>query len=51
MLLNQTSPSEPTLIIAHTTKGKGIPFMEASPLWHHRMPKGDEIEEARRALK
>ena len=40
----------PTVLLADTIKGKGIPFMESSPLWHHRMVKGDEIEEARRAL-
>lgn len=40
----------PLVLIADTTKGKGIPFMEASPLWHHRVPKGDEIEQARKAL-
>jgi transketolase len=41
---------QPHIIFASTTKGRGIPFMEASPLWHHRIPKGDEIEQARRAL-
>lgn len=41
---------EPKIIIAETVKGRGVPFMEASPSWHHRMPKGDEIERARRAL-
>ena len=25
----------PTVIVAHTTKGKGISFMENNPLWHH----------------
>ena len=24
----------PTVIIAHTTKGKGVPYMEDHPLWH-----------------
>jgi transketolase len=24
----------PTMIIAHTTKGKGVPYMEDHPLWH-----------------
>jgi transketolase len=24
----------PTVIIAHTVKGKGVSFMERSPLWH-----------------
>jgi transketolase len=26
--------SKPTIIIAHTTKGKGVSFMENQPLWH-----------------
>ena len=26
--------SKPTIIIAHTTKGKGVGFMENQPLWH-----------------
>lgn len=26
--------SKPTVIIAHTIKGKGISYMEGSPLWH-----------------
>ena len=25
---------QPTMIIAHTVKGKGVSFMEGSPLWH-----------------
>ena len=41
---------QPHIVFASTTKGRGIPFMEASPLWHHRMVKGDEIEQARKAL-
>lgn len=41
---------QPKVIIAETIKGKGIPYMEASTSWHHRIPKGDEIEQARRAL-
>ncbi len=40
----------PLILFAHTIKGRGIEFMEASPAWHHRVPKDDEIEEARRAL-
>jgi len=41
---------QPTVVIADTIKGKGVGFMENSPDWHHRMPKGDEIAEAERAL-
>jgi len=27
---------KPTAIIAHTVKGKGIPFAEGDPAWHHK---------------
>lgn len=40
----------PLVVIADTVKGKGVDFMEDSPLWHHRMPKGHEIEDARMQL-
>ena len=46
---NRTS-SKPLLILAATVKGKGVSFMEGSVDWHHRLPKGDEIEEAIRQL-
>ena len=36
----------PTCIIAHTTKGKGVSFMQNSVLWHYRIPAGDELEAA-----
>lgn len=38
--LNDTSNSEhkPTVVIAHTVKGKGISFMEMDILWHYRFP-------------
>lgn len=38
----------PSVVIAHTIKGKGVSFMEDKPLWHYRCP--DEQEYAR-ALK
>ena len=37
---------KPNVIICHTTKGKGVSFMEDSVLWHYRSPKGDEFEAA-----
>ena len=40
----------PVAVIARTTKGRGVSFMEDSPLWHHRVPKGDEIATARAEL-
>lgn len=27
---------KPSLVIAHTIKGRGIPFAEGDPLWHHK---------------
>ncbi len=36
----------PLAVIARTIKGKGISFIENQPAWHHRIPKGDEIEQA-----
>jgi transketolase len=36
----------PSLIIAHTTKGRGVSFMENSVLWHYRSPKGKEFADA-----
>jgi transketolase len=36
----------PLVVIAHTTKGKGVSFMENSVLWHYRSPQNDEYEKA-----
>ncbi len=36
----------PTVIIALTTKGKGVSFMENNILWHYRTPQGEEYEAA-----
>jgi len=35
---------KPNLVIAHTTKGKGISFMENVPIWHFRMPNAQEMQ-------
>jgi transketolase len=40
----------PTCIIAHTVKGKGVPFMEHSVLWHYRTARGEEYDAALSAL-
>jgi len=40
----------PKVVLAHTTKGKGVSFMEGQVLWHYRSPHGDEYEAARREL-
>jgi transketolase len=36
----------PSVLICHTTKGKGVSFMENSVLWHYRSPQGDEYKSA-----
>lgn len=40
----------PSCIIAHTTKGKGVSFMENSVLWHYRTARDDEFDAAMREL-
>jgi transketolase len=45
----ERSPFEhgrPTCVIAHTTKGKGVSFMENTVLWHYRTARGDELSAA-----
>jgi transketolase len=42
--------NRPLCVIAHTTKGKGVSFMENSVLWHYRTPQGAEYAEACREL-
>jgi transketolase len=37
---------QPTCVIAHTTKGKGVSFMEHSVLWHYRTARGAEFDAA-----
>ncbi|MGE3312961.1 MAG: transketolase [Limisphaerales bacterium] len=40
----------PTAIVAHTVKGKGVPFMEDDNNWHYRIPKAEEVTQAAQAL-
>ena len=41
---------KPDCILAHTVKGKGVPFMENQLLWHYRSPNADELARAVAAL-
>ena len=41
----QTS-DRPTVIIAHTTKGKGVSFMEGKAEWHGKAPSEEEFKRA-----
>ncbi|MDP3789599.1 MAG: transketolase [Candidatus Omnitrophota bacterium] len=35
---------KPSLVLAHTVKGKGVSFMENAPIWHYRLPNKEETE-------
>jgi transketolase len=37
-------PDQPIVIIAHTVKGKGIPYMEGNNAWHKRVPTDEEYK-------
>jgi transketolase len=37
---------KPSVIIAHTTKGKGVSFMENEPKWHHGVPTKEQYATA-----
>jgi transketolase len=39
-------PGKPTFIIANTTKGKGVSFMENVAKWHHGVPNEAELKQA-----
>lgn len=40
----------PSVILAHTVKGKGVPFMVGDNSWHKRVPTREEFEAAMAAL-
>ncbi len=41
----------PRLIIAHTTKGKGISFIENQAGWHHKVPTAEQLDQAVEEIK
>jgi transketolase len=49
--LDFENASQPTLIIAHTIKGKGVSFMENVPKWHSNWLAGDLETQAFEELK
>jgi len=42
--------SLPTVVLAHTTKGKGVSFMENTAAWHGAVPNADQYAQAKREL-
>jgi transketolase len=40
------SGTKPFMLIAKTTKGKGVSYMENEPIWHYRSPNKEEYKKA-----
>lgn len=48
--LSKNDVTKPTMVIAHTIKGKGISFMEKAIDWHGIAPSDDELKKALKEL-
>ena len=48
--LSSSSGSRPTVIIAHTTFGKGVSFMERQIKWHYMPMNAEQFEQAMREI-
>jgi len=46
----RTETGRPSMILAKTIKGKGVPFMENENSWHKRVPTKEQYEEAMKYL-
>lgn len=43
-------PGKPSVIIAHTIKGKGVSFMENCLAWHYKSPDAEQLAQALKEL-
>lgn len=48
--VRENRSGKPTALIANTVKGKGISFMEGNLHWHHNVPRGEQLDLARKEL-
>ena len=48
--LSKSNINKPKIIIANTTKGKGVSFMENKVIWHYRSPTEDDVIKAKGEL-
>jgi transketolase len=48
--MDNAGSGKPSVVLAHTVKGKGVSFMENNILWHYRTPQGEEYEAALKEL-
>jgi transketolase len=44
--ISNRSGAKPFMLVAKTTKGKGVSYMENVPIWHYRSPSKDEYRQA-----
>lgn len=44
------STTIPTVVLAKTTKGKGVKFLEGHGVWHHKMPSPEQLGQIRLEL-
>jgi len=44
--LQEINSDKPTVVVAHTIKGKGISFMENRVEWHYKNPNEAQLAEA-----
>jgi transketolase len=49
-VITPSTAGSPVCVIAHTTKGKGVSFMEDRVEWHHKVPSQDQVLAAREEL-
>ena len=49
--LSSTDNVRPAVIVAHTTKGKGVSFMENKVEWHYKNPNDEQLAKALAELK
>jgi transketolase len=40
------TPGKPSVLVCHTTKGKGVGFMENSVAWHYKSPSDEQLAQA-----
>lgn len=50
LALKTVHESKPTVIVAHTTKGKGVSFMENRVEWHYKNPNDEQLQQALKEL-
>ena len=44
--MKKKQKNKPKIVIANTTKGKGVSFMENKVAWHYRSPNASELQKA-----